>query len=78
MSRLKHSKFPAETSIMRSIIVLTALANVLLLSACSTIRTVQPDRVTQAPSDCPELEGYPDCQDGHHVEFPAAERVAAK
>jgi hypothetical protein len=55
---------------MRSIVVLVALTNVLILSACSAVGPRQPERLTQLSSDCPELEGYPDCQDGHHVEFP--------
>ena len=54
---------------MRSIVVFVALTNVLVMSACSAVGPRQTERLTQLPSDCPELEGYPDCQDGHHVEF---------
>jgi hypothetical protein len=62
---------------MRSVIVLIVLTNVLLLSACSAIGPRQPESLAQRPSDCPELEGYPDCQDGRHVDFRAPQSVAA-
>ena len=65
----------SEIPIVRSIIILIAFTNVLFLSACSSIGARQPELLTQHPSDCPELEGYPDCQDGHHVEFPDSQLV---
>ena len=47
---------------MRSVIlVMAAVIGATLFSACSTVNSGV--RV----SDCTELEGYPDCQDGHRI-----------
>ena len=62
---------------MRSVIFLMVLTNVLLLSACSAVGPRHPLSLAQRPSDCPELEGYPDCQDGRHVDFRPSQSVAA-
>ena len=45
------------------------------LTACTATRSpgAVPSRVSNF-GDCPELEGYPDCQDGHHVDL----RLAAE
>ena len=63
---------------MRSFIVLVALTNVVFLSACSTVGPRQSARLSQTPSDCSELEGAPDCQDGHHVAYPAFQAEAVQ
>ena len=63
---------------MRSFIILVALTNIVFLSACSTVGSRQPERLSQAASDCSELEGAPDCQDGHQLESPALQAVAGQ
>jgi hypothetical protein len=47
---------------MRSIVLVTLLViGSTLFSACSTFPA------GARMSDCPEMEGYPDCQEGHRV-----------
>jgi hypothetical protein len=55
---------------MRSVrVMILAAALGCLLSACATrttMGTTSPKKLASA-SECPELEGYPDCQNGHQV-----------
>jgi hypothetical protein len=49
---------------MRSVILVLALVIfATLFSACSSVNSAL------RTSDCTELEGNPDCQDGHRVDF---------
>ena len=60
---------------MRFVIFNTALAFCLaLLAACaSTSLMGDKSRVASSAIECPEQEGYPDCQDGHQVDLTAPE-----
>lgn len=69
---------------MRSIrLLLLALAATTSFSACSTVSEARLEGRYRM-SDCPSLEGYPDCQDGFRVlpnvttagNRPASERVS--
>jgi hypothetical protein len=50
-----------------SVLLLSCLA---ALAACTATRmpVASPSRVSNF-GDCPELEGYPDCQDGHQIDL---------
>jgi len=63
---------------MRYLILIFLTAAFASLCGCAA----RPSRVatgtrTHAVSDCPELEGYPDCQNGQHVDLAAGEHAAA-
>jgi hypothetical protein len=52
-------------------------ACIALVSACSTTRTSTGTARTAYMRDCPELEGYPDCQNGHKVDLRLASGTAS-
>ena len=63
-----------------SALMLSLSAMVLICcSACADLSSSRAASVSQAntPSNCPELEGYPDCQDGHHVDLTLASADAS-
>jgi hypothetical protein len=50
-------------------VVATAVVAAVILSACATTSIVSGGSKGKATvTACPELEGYPDCQDGHLVD----------
>lgn len=55
---------------MRCLTVLLLVVAFASSSACMT-QSVTGARTASSrlTSDCPELEGYPDCQDGHRVDL---------
>lgn len=64
---------------MRYFTLLLLVAALASSSACVTQSASEGTR-TPSPrltSDCPELEGYPDCQDGQHVHLALASQDAA-
>ncbi len=58
---------------MRFVIFNTAMALCLaLLAGCAAAPSkAENSRVTSLGPECPEVEGYPDCQDGHLVDLRA-------
>lgn len=56
---------------MRFVIFNTAMAFCLaLLVGCGSIPAgFERTHVASSAPECPELEGYPDCQDGHQVDL---------
>jgi hypothetical protein len=52
-------------------------ACLVLLAACSTTRMPTGATRTAHMSDCPEMEGYPDCQNGHRVDLRLASGTAS-
>ncbi len=58
---------------MRLVILSTVSALcIALLSACaSAAATTNGLRQASSGPECPETEGYPDCQDGHQVDLTA-------
>ena len=61
-----NMSFTKEVIPMRTIILLTlASINITLLSACTTLDE------QGSMFECPPMEGYPDCDNGHHVAYNA-------
>ncbi len=59
---------------MRFVIFNTGLAFCLaLLAACASMSIDKNRRVALSAIECPEQEGYPDCQDGHQVNLTTPE-----
>jgi hypothetical protein len=54
------------------IAILAAAAIILPACAIQSSLHVSERKAVAALSTCPELEGYPDCQDGHQVDPRAA------
>jgi hypothetical protein len=57
---------------MRSINLVIVAVLATSFSACSTYGSDRLGRTVRMES-CPELEGYPDCQDGHRVDMTTTE-----
>jgi hypothetical protein len=65
---LEH--FQEEAAMSCISLVATAVVATGILSACATTSTMnggEPKGAAALPP-CEELEGYPDCQDGHQVD----------
>lgn len=73
----RHARVAGGAS-MRYLILSPLVAIFLACSACADFPASQhaAGLASNRLSDCPELEGYPDCQDGHHVQFALASQEA--